>query len=344
MIASGIGSDKSPDSNCKSHHLLIAGTGRSGTSFLVRYLTELGLDTSLSRRGEGGVHWDKNANAGLEENLLGDPSGLPYVVKSPWVAEYVEQILADPRIEIDAIVIPVRNLVEAATSRAIVELRALHQRAAWMSEMDQTWEVWASTPGGIVYSLNPLDEARLLALAFYKLVWQATAREIPIRFLSFPRIVEDPEYLHRVLSTVMPVRVSEETAFAAHRTVADDSMVRVKGELADSSGTYPPVRGPRYPKRSEVDNVALRRELMRLRGQLKQAEEAAKRQSATIDELRRSTLKVAGLQGALDAMRQRAEHAEAKAAAILRSRSWLATAPFRRFKLTIGKALGRSVS
>ena len=36
-------------------HLIIAGTGRAGTSFLVRYLTELGLDTTLARQGTGRV-------------------------------------------------------------------------------------------------------------------------------------------------------------------------------------------------------------------------------------------------------------------------------------------------
>src|SRR5208337_3522572 len=38
-------------------HLIIAGTGRAGTSFLVRYLTELGLDTILTREGEA-AWWD----------------------------------------------------------------------------------------------------------------------------------------------------------------------------------------------------------------------------------------------------------------------------------------------
>ena len=51
------------------HHLVIAGTGRAGTSFLVRYLHQLGLETELA-----GAHrrpsWDAMANAGLETNFL----------------------------------------------------------------------------------------------------------------------------------------------------------------------------------------------------------------------------------------------------------------------------------
>jgi hypothetical protein len=121
-----------------THHLLIAGTGRAGTSFLVRYLTELGLDTTLSRAGEAGVFWDSSANADLEEQITGSGEHLPYVVKSPWIGEQIEQILSDPRLSVDAILIPVRNLVEAATSRSILEMRGIHERAPWMADLDRS--------------------------------------------------------------------------------------------------------------------------------------------------------------------------------------------------------------
>ena len=35
--------------------------------------------------------WDVEANAGLE-NLLVSGDNLPYVVKSPWISEYIDQI------------------------------------------------------------------------------------------------------------------------------------------------------------------------------------------------------------------------------------------------------------
>src|ERR1700689_3531840 len=92
-------------------HVLIAGTGRAGTSFLVRYLTELGLDTNVKRRGEA-VAWDEHANAGLEElpirNVAGDQ---PYVIKSPWLYQIIDDILADQTFAVDAVIIPVRDLV-----------------------------------------------------------------------------------------------------------------------------------------------------------------------------------------------------------------------------------------
>ena len=95
-----------------SRHLLIAGTGRAGTSFLVRYLHALGLDTHIARQGDR--QWDEAAQAGLEDIPLGlAPGSLPYVVKSPWLTECIDQVLAEGAIAIDAVVIPVRDLAEA---------------------------------------------------------------------------------------------------------------------------------------------------------------------------------------------------------------------------------------
>jgi hypothetical protein len=136
--------------------VFIAGTGRAGTSFLIRYLTELGLDTHIARHGC--AQFDSNANAGFEDLPLAIEAGqLPYVVKSPWIGEYIDQILAKPEIKIDAVIVPVRDLMEAAASRTIVELRAFYQTAPWMAELDETWENLGVTPGGVVFSLNPID-------------------------------------------------------------------------------------------------------------------------------------------------------------------------------------------
>lgn len=81
-----------------SRHLLIGGTGRAGTSFLVRYLTHLGLDTVLSRSGSA-ASWDEAANAGLETLTLND-------------------------------------LTEVAPSRSIAELSRMHEKRSWMGELD----------------------------------------------------------------------------------------------------------------------------------------------------------------------------------------------------------------
>ncbi|MBZ5758108.1 MULTISPECIES: hypothetical protein [Rhizobium] len=289
-------------------HLLIAGTGRAGTSFLVRYLTELGLDTTLSRSRDGQVMWDDTANAGLEEIVSGTGENLPYVVKSPWIGQYFEQILANPHIAVDAILIPVRDLVEAATSRTVLEMRAMHESAPWMAELDQSWEVWGTTPGGVVYSVNPLDQARLLAVSFHDLIWRAARAEIPIHFLAFPKIIEDKQYLFRALQPVLPPEVTPELAYSAHERIADPAKVRVGGEEGTKRETSPTLhRGPASLRHDEVDMLALRRELARVRAEL----------SRVSDEAGRSASEAAGLKGGSEGLQSEVSRLKSEVAALV---------------------------
>lgn len=248
-------------------HIAIAGTGRAGTSFLVRYLTALGMDTSLAR-DPAGVSWDEDANAGLEQDLASGVAGaMPYIVKSPWLFATIDQVLARRDIALDAVIIPVRNIVEAASSRAIIERQMIHHTAPWMAESSLNWEAWGTTPGGIVYSLNPMDQVRLLAVGFHKLLERLVAAEIPVIFLSFPRFTEDATYLFRTLRPLLPPDIDETRATHVLAELADASKVRVGREL---SGAHPQAdgAGPKlyeYPTADKIENIALRRELAHLR-------------------------------------------------------------------------------
>lgn len=255
-----------------SHHLLIAGTGRAGTSYLVRFLGALGLETGFSG-ADGADGWDAEANAGLEHSPLAAPDErLPYVVKSPWIGEYADEIFKSQRYKIDALVIPMRDLVEAATSRAIVEHRAIFEKHPWIGNLDRTWEAFGETPGGIVYSLNPVDQARLLAVNFHTLVHQAIVAEIPIVFLAFPRMAEDWRYLYRQLQPVLPATVTEDAARLAHAAITDLAKVRVRREVRGDGPAQEARMALHYPDSSEIDGIALRRELGRLHAKLKDGE------------------------------------------------------------------------
>jgi hypothetical protein len=71
-------------------HVIISGTGRAGTTFLVQLLTELGLDTGLTDS-----HTDifENCNAGMEKDLR-EPDA-PYIVKSPFLCDYLATFSRD---------------------------------------------------------------------------------------------------------------------------------------------------------------------------------------------------------------------------------------------------------
>ena len=246
----------------RNSHIIIAGTGRAGTTFLVQYLTELGLDTHISRHGPG--QFDANAQAGFEDMpLLTAAENLPYVIKAPWMGQYIDEILASSEIRIDAAILPVRNLVEAAASRTILELRAMYQSAPHMAKLTETWENWALTPGG---TINPLDQARILAIGFHRLVQRLVDAEIPLLLLGFPRLIEDGDYLFERLKSLLPETVTPEQARAAHQRTAQHEKVRVGDELGiEQDGIFSTIpAGINYPDRDRLDRIALGREIARL--------------------------------------------------------------------------------
>ena len=263
----------SPDQGQRRHHLLIAGTGRAGTSFLVRYLDALGLDTHLSR--ELNVFWSDTAGAGFEDlPLILEQDNLPYVVKSPWIGEFVDQILREDKFTIDAVLIPVRDLEDAASSRVILELQSIYEKSKWMLSMDRTWNEWGVTPGGIIYSLDPVDQERLLAVKFVRLVQSLVRANVKLVLLDFPRIVKDPVYLFSKLSDLLPTGIDVQLAIEAHKRVADDNKVRVSKEreaVSNPNERYlegePLVRQSLKERREvplrQLDLIALRREIAR---------------------------------------------------------------------------------
>jgi hypothetical protein len=259
----------------KRRHLLIAGTGRAGTSFLVRFLTELGLETHISRFGEN--PWDQAAQAGLEDLPVATGlENLPHVFKSPWAYQLIEQMLSDPAIELEAVIIPMRDMVESAASRSIVELQAIHGQAPWMARIGRTWQDWGVTNGGVVFSLNPVDQARLLALGFHHLVNRLVLAEVPLIFVAFPRLVEDADYLFGKLRPLIPASITPEQARRSHGRTADASLARVGRELRRAGERKPAPRdsASSMPTLLELDNIAMRRELVRLRNELAETEVA----------------------------------------------------------------------
>lgn len=247
------------------HHIFIAGTGRAGTSFLVQFLHECGLETHLSKHENG--WWDENANAGLEDFPAPD-ANLPYVIKSPWFYEFADALLNRPDVTLDAAIIPIRDLVEAASSRAILEFRGRYAEGH-LADDESTWETWGMTPGGIVYSMNPLDQARILAIGFHEVVKALVRHNVPIIFLDFPRFATDAEYTYEALKDIIPAK--RETALAAHASLAAPSKIRAGKEIFDQqpdilNSAHRLIRpNVKYPSIDTVDLISLRRENRRLR-------------------------------------------------------------------------------
>ncbi|MBO9646501.1 MAG: hypothetical protein J7603_25625 [Pseudacidovorax sp.] len=263
---------KSCDAPGRRHHLLIGGTGRAGTSFLVQYLAACGLDTHLTRARP---EYDEDANAGLEDVPIGNADA-PYVVKSPWLYEFADRLLADPEVVIDAVIVPMRDLVDAVTSRIVNEMRARRALAS-LPEDCQHWASWGVVPGGVVYSLNPIDQARLLALGFHQLLCTLVQHRVPVVLLDFPRFIDDADYLYTALAPVLGPQVTRERALQAHAAVAVADKVRVgRTEHAQATDSRPAAdtsSGIAFPPQAAMEQAALARELARTRRQVAQLEQ-----------------------------------------------------------------------
>lgn len=165
-----------------AHKVIITGTGRAGTTFLVRLLTELGLDTGYTRR-----NWSRDyfthCDAGLEHDLAGPDA--PYIVKNPALCETLESILADGHVVVDHALIPIRELDAVAFSRI---------RVGGADE---------SVPGGLLKNSNPGLQKAVLAEMFHQLVHTLVARDIPHTFLLFPRFACDADYAYARLRSIL---------------------------------------------------------------------------------------------------------------------------------------------
>ncbi len=162
----------------------------------------------------------------------------PYVVKDPWFFAYCDE-LDENDVGVDVLLVPVRELMAASTSRVLQERIAMAEETQW-SALAASSDVHGAVAGGAVYSLDPVDQARLLAVGFHRLVHWATARRVPLIFLEFPRIVHDGEYLVETLWPWLGDHCQSDRALAAFAAVADPAQVRVRAQaltVADVGAT-----------------------------------------------------------------------------------------------------------
>lgn len=165
------------------HHVVITGTGRSGTSFLVQLMTNLGLDTGFDKDTARSI-LGTEGRAGLEFDIR--KNNCPYIVKSPWFCDYASDVLRDPEIRVDRVFIPIRDLEAAAESRRCVTRLNSTKGGLWHTD-----------------SLQPGDQEQVLLLQVYKLVLALSSYHIPVAFIRYPKLIKAPSYLFRKLRPLL---------------------------------------------------------------------------------------------------------------------------------------------
>lgn len=163
----------------KKHHIIISGTGRAGTTFLVQLLTALGINTGFTDLSSAVF---ANCDAGMEWDIRHPDA--PYIIKSPFLCDDLDDLLEDGQVVIDHAFIPMRDLFSAAESRRDVTRRT------------DTALYPGVVPGGLWYTDKPEQQEAVLANQLYKIIYTIAKRDIPMTLLYFPRLIDDPEYLY----------------------------------------------------------------------------------------------------------------------------------------------------
>ncbi len=168
-------------------HVVISGTGRAGTSFLMLLLTRLGLDTGFKKNKEISLA----CRAGLEKDIR-EPDA-PHIVKSPAFCHYVGEVLARADIRLERVIVPIRDLKAAAESRRQVTQEAL-SRGRRLED---------GIPGGLWRVEKGEDQEQVLLEALYKLLFHLSKSNVPITLLHYPRLVSDSRYLYGKLRPIL---------------------------------------------------------------------------------------------------------------------------------------------
>ena len=159
-------------------HVVITGTGRTGTTFIVKLLTYLGLDTGFSV-DDTKTYINAAERCGLEFKAgIWDLADAPYIIKSPWFVDCAEALFAREDIQIERIFIPMRDLYAAAESRRYIR-------------------------GGLWKTDKPDEQENVLLVNLYKLILAISNTDIPITLLQYPRLIRDSLYLYNKLETIL---------------------------------------------------------------------------------------------------------------------------------------------
>ena len=149
--------------------IIISGTGRTGTTFLMQMFIRLGMDTGFTEE-------DITDEPGLEWNLL---NWEPRILKSPLFCADARKLV--DTVDIDYLIIPVRDIVEVAHSR--------RKRG--------------DKDGGLWGTKCPSEQEDVLLKYFHNLCLEASKKDIPVIFINYPKSIRDSQYLYGKLKPIL---------------------------------------------------------------------------------------------------------------------------------------------
>lgn len=133
---------------------------------------------------------DPISQAGLELPLLARNS--PYVLKSPWYCQQLDDALRRRALKVKLAIIPMRPINDAAESRRRVYAEA--QAAGLVPE---------AHPGTTWLGERHRNQEEALLQQFYEGLMALVRHRVPVKLLNFPRLAQDEAYLFTELQELL---------------------------------------------------------------------------------------------------------------------------------------------
>jgi hypothetical protein len=156
--------------------ILITGTGRCGTTFLIKLFSFLGFDTGYNREN---YHLSiyTNCNSGMERFH----NEKHYILKNPEFITNIENIVKDKSIKIKNVIIPIRDLKESANSRVRNGRHA----------------------GGLWNSVDEESQIRFYKDILSNYIYISTKYEINTIYIDFDKMTTNKTYLFDKLKSIL---------------------------------------------------------------------------------------------------------------------------------------------
>lgn len=180
-----------------SKKVIVTGSGKCGTTFFMKLLTELGYDTGykVGEDPEDTFEWRIRGRHANKKNQ-------PYVIKSPNLCRDLLDRADQWDWEIKHVYVLLRDYKDVANNKW--QHRHANDGQDWSPEQkEEIMQEYVDTAAGHIGHL----------------VYQVISSDVPHTYLMFPRIITDPRYLWRTCTILN--NISYETFKAAFDKVAD---------------------------------------------------------------------------------------------------------------------------
>jgi hypothetical protein len=155
--------------------ILISGTGRCGTTFLIKIFSFLGFDTGYTEANYKNYIFS-NCNSGMENSI----DSIHEVIKNPLFIEEIESILKKKNIQIKFMIIPIRNYQDSAHSR---KMNGKHAGGLWNAK-------------------NEIEQEKFYYKIMANYLYYMTKYEINTIFIDFDKMTNNKLYLFNKLKQI----------------------------------------------------------------------------------------------------------------------------------------------